>query len=51
SSTYGSRATSFCNFGDPVCQIGGFNAFAHLQYGTNGSTTRGAQFAATLVRS
>lgn len=51
SSTYRSRATSFCNFGDPVCQIGGFNAFAHLQYGTNGSTTRGAQFAATLVRS
>ncbi|WP_278190025.1 cutinase family protein [Rhodococcoides fascians] len=51
SSTYDSRTTSFCNFGDPVCQIGGFNAFAHLQYGTNGSTTQGAQFAATLVRS
>ncbi|MCZ4517124.1 cutinase family protein [Rhodococcus ruber] len=50
SSTYGSRTTSFCNFGDPVCQIGGFNAFAHLQYGTNGSTTQGAQFAATQVR-
>ncbi|MDV6260770.1 cutinase family protein [Rhodococcoides yunnanense] len=50
SNTYGSRATSFCNFGDPVCQIGGFNAFAHLQYGTNGTTTQGAQFAATKVR-
>ncbi|WP_338891098.1 cutinase family protein [Rhodococcus sovatensis] len=50
SSTYGSRALSFCNFGDPVCQIGGFNSFAHLQYGTNGSTTQGAQFAASQVR-
>ncbi|CCQ14303.1 Cutinase [Rhodococcus sp. AW25M09] len=51
SSTYGSRATSFCNFGDPVCQIGGFSTFAHLRYGTNGSTTEGAQFAASQVRS
>ncbi|MCJ0979064.1 cutinase family protein [Rhodococcus sp. ARC_M12] len=51
SATYGPRTRSFCNFGDPVCQIGGFNAFAHLQYGTNGSTTQGAQFAAAQVRS
>ena len=51
SSTYGLRTNSFCNFGDPVCQIGGFNAFAHLQYGTNGSTTQGASFAAAQVRS
>ncbi|MEK8069342.1 cutinase family protein [Rhodococcoides navarretei] len=51
SATYGARANSFCNFGDPVCQIGGFNAFAHLQYGTNGSTAQGAQFAAAQVRS
>ena len=50
SGTYGPRTMSFCNFGDPVCRIGGFNAFAHLQYGTNGSTTQGAQFAATRVR-
>lgn len=51
SATYGPRTRSFCNFGDPVCQIGGFNAFAHVQYGTNGSTTEGAQFAAAQVRS
>ncbi|MGA9873769.1 MAG: cutinase family protein [Rhodococcus sp. (in: high G+C Gram-positive bacteria)] len=49
SSTYGSRAKSFCNFGDPVCQLGGFNTFAHLTYATNGSTTQGATFAAAAV--
>lgn len=49
SRTYGSRARSFCNFGDPVCQLGGFNTFAHLTYATNGSTTQGATFAASLI--
>lgn len=49
SATYGSRALSACNFGDPVCQLGGFNAFAHLTYGTNGSTTQAATFAAAKI--
>ena len=49
SATYGSRARSFCNFGDPVCQLGGFNSFAHLTYATNGSTTQGATFAASMI--
>lgn len=48
SATYGARAKSFCNTGDPVCGNGG-NVFAHLQYVSNGSTTAGAQFAATKV--
>jgi cutinase len=45
---YGSKAREFCNLGDPVC-AGGFNVLAHLTYGTNGSTTQGAQFAASRV--
>lgn len=48
SATYGSKAKSFCNSGDPVCG-GGFNFAAHLQYATNGTTTTGAQFAAAKV--
>lgn len=49
SGTYGPHATSYCNFGDPVCQIGGFNSFAHLTYATNGRTTQGAAFAAAQI--
>ncbi len=49
SPTYGAKAESFCNTGDPVCGNGG-NFAAHLQYASNGSTTTGAQFAATKVR-
>lgn len=48
SPTYGAAAKSYCNTGDPVCG-NGFNVAAHLQYATNGSTTTGAQFAATKV--
>lgn len=48
SATYGARARSYCNTGDPVCGNGG-NFAAHLQYASNGSTTAGAQFAATKV--
>ncbi|MDJ0394835.1 cutinase family protein [Rhodococcus sp. G-MC3] len=49
SGPFGSRASSYCNFGDPVCQLGGFNTFAHLTYGTNGKTTQGAAFAASRI--
>ncbi|KQU30577.1 cutinase family protein [Rhodococcus sp. BP-149] len=49
SGTYGPRARSFCNFGDPVCQIGGFNSFAHLTYASNGSAGQGATFAASRI--
>lgn len=48
SPTYGPKAKSYCNTGDPVCGNGG-NFAAHLQYASNGSTTQGAQFAATKV--
>jgi cutinase len=50
SGTYGPKARSFCNFGDPVCQIGGFNTFAHLTYGSNGSAAQGATFAVSKLQ-
>ncbi|WP_295696258.1 cutinase family protein [Lapillicoccus sp.] len=48
SATYGARAKSYCNTGDPVCGNGN-NFAAHLQYVSNGSAAAGAQFAATKV--
>lgn len=38
-------AISFCNLGDPVCQNGA-NSFAHLEYATDGSVGKAAQFIA-----
>jgi cutinase len=49
SKLYGAKSDSFCNAGDPVCR-NGFNILAHLAYGTNGSATKGAAFAAQKVR-
>ncbi|OHV35755.1 cutinase [Parafrankia colletiae] len=46
---YGPKAKEYCNLGDPVC-AGGFNIYAHLTYGFDGSTANGATFAATRVR-
>ncbi|WP_066065679.1 cutinase family protein [Frankia sp. EI5c] len=46
---YGPKAKEFCNLGDPVCAAG-FNVYAHLTYGFDGSTTNGATFAAQKVR-
>ncbi|MEX5632560.1 cutinase family protein [Parafrankia sp. FMc2] len=46
---YGPKAKEFCNLGDPVC-AGGFNVFAHLTYGFDGSTANGASFAVSKVR-
>ncbi|MFF5033027.1 cutinase family protein [Nocardia salmonicida] len=51
SSVYATVAKSFCNFGDPVCQLGGIIGAAHLTYGTNGSTTTGATFASSRIAS
>lgn len=48
SAVYGPKAKSFCNTADPVCGNGN-NFSAHLRYARNGSTTTGAQFAATKV--
>ena len=48
SAFYGPRALDQCNTGDPVC-AGGGNFMAHLQYQTNGSITRAAQFAVGKV--
>jgi cutinase len=48
SALYGSKALEFCNFGDPVC-ANGANILAHLTYGTDGSSTRGAAFAAARI--
>lgn len=36
----------FCNTGDPVC-LNGANILAHLAYGSDGSTTKAAQFIAS----
>lgn len=49
SPTYGPRARSFCNVGDPVCQIGSVNTVAHLTYALRGATDEGAAFAASRV--
>ena len=49
STLYGPKSDSFCNTGDPVC-ANGFNILAHLAYGTNGSTTEAAAFAAQKVK-
>jgi cutinase len=46
--TYGSRVKEFCAAGDPVCQNGS-NFAAHLEYISNGDTTKAGQFAATKV--
>jgi cutinase len=48
STLYGPKSDSFCNSGDPVC-ANGFNILAHLAYGSNGSATKGAAFAAQKV--
>jgi cutinase len=45
---YAPRADEFCNLGDPVCGNGA-NILAHLTYGTDGSATQAAQFAAGKV--
>lgn len=48
SSTYSSRIKEFCAAGDPICQNGS-NFAAHLQYITNGDTTKAGQFAASKI--
>ncbi|MEC3975485.1 cutinase family protein [Amycolatopsis sp. H20-H5] len=47
---YGAKAIDLCNTGDPVCGAG-VNFLAHLTYGSNGSTTTAATFAAGKVNS
>ncbi|MBN1172102.1 MAG: cutinase family protein [Micromonosporaceae bacterium] len=49
SKLYGSKALDICNAGDPVCGAG-VSMLAHLRYATNGSTTEGAEFAASKVK-
>jgi cutinase len=49
SALYGAKSKEFCNFGDPVC-ANGSNILAHLTYGSDGSTTSGAAFAAAAIR-
>jgi cutinase len=49
SALYGAKAKEFCNLGDPVCGNGA-NILAHLTYGTDGSATSGAAFAAAEVK-
>lgn len=49
SAVYGPKALDQCNPGDPVCGGGG-NFIAHLQYQTNGSITKAAQFAIGKVQ-
>jgi cutinase len=48
SQLYGPKAIDLCNTGDPVCGNGA-NIGAHLTYGTDGSATTAAQFAAGKV--
>ena len=55
SAVYGPRSRDYCNASDGICGRQGSDpagpaAGGHLSYGSNGSTTRGGQFAADLVR-
>ncbi|SQE00345.1 Cutinase [Parafrankia sp. Ea1.12] len=45
---YGPKAKEYCNLGDPVC-ASGFNFFAHIMYGFDGSAADGGKFAASKV--
>lgn len=49
SQLYGSKATEFCNLGDPVC-ANDFNTMAHVTYPMDGSVTKAAEQAAALVK-
>jgi cutinase len=46
---YRDKAMDICNAGDPVCAAG-FNVLAHVTYGTDGATNKGADFAANKVK-
>lgn len=47
---YIGKNMDICNLGDPVCAAG-FNVAAHISYGFDGATNRGADFAAQRVNS
>jgi cutinase len=48
---YIGKNMDICNLGDPVCDLLGFNVLAHMTYGFDGATNRGADFAAQRVNS
>lgn len=56
SAVYGPKSRDYCNASDSICggrgsDPAGPSSGGHLSYASNGSTTRGGQYAADLVRS
>lgn len=46
---YGPKSKEFCNPGDPVCNVAGFNVLDHITYGFDAAAAAGGKFAAERV--